>query len=318
MTTPIENALPTDFTLGKPSKRRNWTNPDCCPLNEVTHVTHISSAVSIAREGCLRPRLVYDDSRLNKSRVLVNWLSPNYWANGSRYGSIELTFDWPLASARHPYWVEAIDYEVTACRFLLTNDKSVEKSLGLTRYDPARWEGPWGLDSKGKHWWNGEHCLEFMVHDEIGAEQVKRVSFVKHHPDWCSIHRTSPTDCTERDLRPVRAGARFVAALVGEGLHALDHTLTSSSDPTSDLQDAFQQLLGDSVQLATFGGTLHSDDDRSAAIARSTLSAFSRGSQEDWRSLLSLFATSDDATIAVRRAVAAHFGVRPSSLDEEE
>lgn len=317
MATPIEDALPADFTLGKPSKRRNWTNPDCCPLKEVAHVTHISSAISIAREGCLRPRLVYDDSRLNKSRVLVNWLSPNYWTDGSRYGSIELTFDWPLARARNTYWVEAIDYEVTACRFLLTEDKSVEKSLGLTRYDPAMWEGPWGLDPKGKHWWNGQQCLEFMVHDEIDADQVKRVSFVKHHPKWCSMNRTSPNDCAERGLRPDRAGARFIAALVGEGLHSLDHALKIKSDPTNDLRDAFQQLLGDLVHLAAFGGTLHSGDDRSAAIARSTLSAFSRDSQEDWRSLLSLFATSDDAVTALQRTVAAHFGVLPSTLDED-
>lgn len=82
------------FAVGTPSKTPGWTNNDCVPLKTIRHVTHIDNALSILREGVMRPQLVYDKSKLQNRRTLVNWFSPNYWHAGFRYGNVAFNFDW--------------------------------------------------------------------------------------------------------------------------------------------------------------------------------------------------------------------------------
>lgn len=314
---PIPNAKPEHFKVGKPSTQRNWTNPDCQRLTDVSHVTHVANAVSIAREGILRPRLVFDESKLNQTRTLVNWLSPNYWNDGSRYGTIELHFDWPLAKERDAYWVEAIDYRVTACRILLTSDKKTPQGIGLAQYDPSTTPGPWKTDSKAKHWWNGDHCLELMVHDELSVEAVTRVSFVNHHRRWCSLHRNEPKECIELGLKAHSAGAQFIASIVGEGLHTLDHALIDDGNPCDEVVDAFQELINQEVGGEKYKGTLKSTHSGASAVARSLLLATARRSEDDRLALLRLFRSEDDAVEAVQWAVAEHLGVPPDTLDDD-
>src|SRR5689334_17298236 len=91
-------------------------------LDTVRHVVHVAPARRIIEDGRIKAGLVYDESRLNRSRISVSWLSANTWAFGSIYGTVEFQFDWKsLVQGQNVYWVEAMDkYNPTAYRFLLT------------------------------------------------------------------------------------------------------------------------------------------------------------------------------------------------------
>jgi hypothetical protein len=60
------------------------------------HVTHVRHALSILDARTIASRPVYDESRLNTTRIHVVWLSPNTWdgAEGSRYGGVSFGFEW--------------------------------------------------------------------------------------------------------------------------------------------------------------------------------------------------------------------------------
>jgi hypothetical protein len=96
-------------------------NPDAAPLKRVFHIAHIGQALQILEERQILARPVYDESRLNKSRVHVVWLSPNDWYNGSFYGNVRFHFDWEdLVQGTQIYWVEVIKYSPHAPRFIFT------------------------------------------------------------------------------------------------------------------------------------------------------------------------------------------------------
>jgi hypothetical protein len=160
------NVEPWDeFAVGAPSKQPNWSNRDCLPLVSVAHVAHVTTALRIVQEGCLRANLVFDESKLNTERIRVVWLSPNDWARGFRYGSIRFSFGWePLIAGKRAYWVESIAYGVAACRILIS-DRDYDKTL--EPYDPQRVRGPWWLAPDGKHYWNGRYCLEIMYEANV-------------------------------------------------------------------------------------------------------------------------------------------------------
>src|SRR5262249_5847503 len=93
-------------------------------ITTVRHVTHLPAARRLIEDGRIKAGLVYDESRLNRSRISVAWLSANTWGNGSLYGTVEFQFSWADIIERNPhiYWVEAItSYNPIAFRFLLSD-----------------------------------------------------------------------------------------------------------------------------------------------------------------------------------------------------
>ena len=105
----------------------------CNPFDLVSYTSHVNSAVDIIRDKEIRPSLVFDELKLNKYRILVSWLSPNYWG-GFRYGNIRFQFDFAsLIRDRLYYWVECIAYKVPACRILITD---INRDEMLQKYDP--------------------------------------------------------------------------------------------------------------------------------------------------------------------------------------
>jgi hypothetical protein len=92
------------------------------PLTIVRHIAHVPTAQRLIEDGEIKAGLVYDESRLNKSRISVTWLSANWWNQGSIYGTVEFQFDWKgLVAGQRIYWVEVIKkYNPPAYRFLLT------------------------------------------------------------------------------------------------------------------------------------------------------------------------------------------------------
>ena len=95
----------------------------CTVMMVAHHVTHTPAALRILEDGKITRGLIYDECALNNSRTTVVWLSPNEWYWGSRYGSVEFTFNFSdLVKARKIYWVEAqIGYKPPARRFLITD-----------------------------------------------------------------------------------------------------------------------------------------------------------------------------------------------------
>jgi hypothetical protein len=123
-------------------------------LNRIGHTCHIDQAASILQDGRIKPRLVFNKSRLNKKRILVAWLSPNHWSAGYRYGSIKFEFDFSdIVKNKRFYWVEAITkYSPAACRILIADQ---DRSNILNVYDPTNGDGPWYHDKKkDRHYFN--------------------------------------------------------------------------------------------------------------------------------------------------------------------
>ncbi len=51
--------------------------PVVAPWKKVMHVTHVRHALSILNDAHIRPSLIYEETRLNTTRIHVVWLSPN-------------------------------------------------------------------------------------------------------------------------------------------------------------------------------------------------------------------------------------------------
>lgn len=66
--------------------------PHSNELTTVRHVVHVPFARRIVEDGRIKAGLVYDESRLNKSRISVAWVSANTWGPGSIYGTVEFQF----------------------------------------------------------------------------------------------------------------------------------------------------------------------------------------------------------------------------------
>ena len=219
------------FRVGTPSDNPRWTETDCWPFDEVWHVTHTPNAITILENGTIRPQLVYDESILNTRRTLVNWVSPNHWSPGYRYGNIAFNFDWyELIKGKQYYWVEWIDYSPNACRILIT-ENDYDDDPQLRRYDPSQGDGPWWWDrSAGTHYRNGKFCLEFMLEFELQVSDSNSIGLVKHHDTLCCIDSSRCPDLGRDDDD---AAACLLAGIIAE----ISTSLASASTSVSLGQD---------------------------------------------------------------------------------
>jgi len=307
----------TKFSVGTVSNRSNWTNPDCVPLETVTHVSHIETALAIGREMRIRAGLIYDESRLNTDRILVVWMSPNDWYLGSRYGNIAYEFEWKsMIEGRRFFWVGAMtQYSPAALRILITNQDYSQR--GLKEYDPtgSAGKGPWWIDPvSGIHYWNGQYTLEFMVEDDVLLSSCQNLSFKKHNPGMCSQR---PYACNEKGLDASGASARFLAGVVTR-LSDLggDDFLVDNNVPTALLQSAFTAL-----DIALNGrkeppptGQIRASDPEARALVRGALAAFYSRRDAEWRQIRKMFRSVGDFTGASKSLVEDHFDLPSGSL----
>jgi len=309
------------FAVGTPSTKSNWVEPDCVPLQTVSHVTHVKNALSIARAGRLKPDLVYDKSRLNDSRITVNWLSPNDWSMGFRYGNVRFVFDWAQIVAVEKvkfYWVEAIDYQPKACRILVTRN-DYDSDNRLVRYDPSLRTGPWWWDrANDTHYWNGKFCLEVMVEEGLGFRRCTRTDFVTHHLHQCCI---DPKTCPDLGRSSESAGAEFLAALLAEEIPVARLKLAPLDDQpiatVSSLWSAWNHLW-EKLKDAPHEGPLTTNDAAGEALLRAILGAFSRGNDSETRQLAALFASEPDFQTCFDRVFRTAFGKEFPRLDPED
>ena len=279
------------YKVGSPSIKKNWTEQSCQPCTEVSHVSHVDAALKIVGEKKIRQGLVFDESILNTERVLVTWASPNFWANGFRYGNVRFTYDFAdLIEDKNFYWVEAMTaYNPAACRILIT---STDRSANLPTYDPNRGDGPWWFDSSsGTHYINGNICLEFMIEDDLKISKATRVDFVQHHGEFCSMHRTSPKDCDQLGLSNGKGGARFLMMAAGRGVD-LSPLRMSLIEENGELSHQVQNALGwvaHKFQKLDYSAKVTASSDTGKAVARAVLNSLAIGQKSEAELLASMF-----------------------------
>lgn len=285
------------FKVGKPSAKPNWVNPDCQKLNHIYHIAHIPVALEILRTGYLMPRLVYDKSKLNKHRITVTWLSPNFWNAGSRYGNIQFVFDWKRLAegdGKRFYWVEAIEYTPEACRILITKqDHSNEPDL--IEFDPTVGDGPWWWDkSTDTHWWNGNYCLEIVAEGKLPISRCEKVDFVDHHPHGCCIdHKT----CPDKGLDKEDAAALFLAATISQEIDMSPLKLIPAGIralTVFDMTCRGWSAIWRKVKKCHFSGTITSHMPAALPIVRAVLGAYSRRNKSEYKMLAELFVSSEE------------------------
>jgi hypothetical protein len=310
--------------------RRDWTpyrigrwsregSVDCQDLDIVSHVTHVNAALTILRDGALRPRLIYDESRLNTERILVTWLSPNDWTNagGFRYGNIAFDLDWSdITDGRRFYWVGVMQYRPVACRILLTEE---DRENELEPYDPSLRDGPWWRSARtARDYWNGEYCIEFMLEAEVPIADVTGLRFVKHHATRCSINYRTCPDCGHE---AGRAAARVLAGACHRRLLAPTSSLwLEGGTPGDALTFAWQELRGriaSSPQIR-WRGPVRAGSGRGAAVARAAMGTYCEMARDDRVQLLSLFLSQDDAIEAFASVIEDDLSLEADTLARDE
>jgi hypothetical protein len=276
-------------------------------LTIVRHVAHVQSARRIVEDGQIRALLVRDKSRLNTSRVSVAWVSANKWV-GSIYGTVEFQFAWDdILNGREVYWVEAMmNYNPNAYRFLLCRPNAQVPWHLVTRYNPAKDDGPLRF-SEGKYFWNGEFTSEFMIDDDLSLEQCKGVKFVLHHREWC---RPFGDGCDERisQPQPSRTGAIILSFILSRNLHALDALLKPPGlTEVTELDTAYNGLQRRFPAPATFVGPLGRAD-QCQDVVRGSLAFFAADQADQARQLLHLINSKESAENVLKEIVRAHFG----------
>lgn len=295
-------------------KEDDFLDAECEEFTSVAHVTHVENALSILRRGSLRPQLVYDESKLRKRRILVVWLSPNYWHDGFRYGNVSFDYNFSdLVADKHFYWVEAIKHtpnSPTACRILITSvDRDSDKHV--VEYDPFQQDGPWWWDrSRNKHFRNPRFTLEFMIESELEVSESREVDFVKHHEFQCCV---DPNACLDRGYSPERGGALFVAGVVGEkldatGLRMFRKQQSGRNAPTGRLDSACSRIQS-LLSKQKCSGSLKASSSGSAAVARAAMAALYRRDRDEFSALCKLFKSTDDLSEAVEELIKEGFNL---------
>ncbi|PSK91583.1 hypothetical protein [Taibaiella chishuiensis] len=289
----------------------------CRPLEQLYHVAHLKTAVRILEDGKIKQSLIYDKSKLNKDRILVCWLSPNFWANGSRYGNISFEFEFaPLVKHKNYYWVESINYTPDACRILIT-----EKDYDgiLERYDPTDGKGPWFFDkASNTHYWNGKYCLEFMFEQDMSLRHAIEIDFVKHHGRYCNL---GFDDCKDRLDSDQKINARFISYILSNNTQLKKGLLTKENRygiaPSNSLSDALENIVGllyDRGKFKMIRGNLKEGDASAKTIVRSALYHRYLGDKDSFRQLAALFENIDEFTKVLKELVIEKFEIVQKNL----
>jgi hypothetical protein len=231
--------------IPRPGERSSFDRWVCWTLTEVFHVAHVADACRIIEDGRIKAGLIGDESRLRRSRTSVSWLSANYWAPGSMYGTVEFTFRWEdIIAERHVYWVEAMrDYRPPAYRFLIT-DRDLSASNLIQPYDPETTRGPLRLRD-GIWYWNGKYTSEFMVDADLPLRRCVEIKTITHRRDLCRLH---PSRCAEADSTTSSTGAQTLAYVLARNLTSVRRCIMHRSEhgidhPLSTLRDTLGHLL---------------------------------------------------------------------------
>jgi hypothetical protein len=216
------------FTIDEPTTGGLKAKAD--ELKEIHHIVHPQAASYILDEGRIRTGLVYDESKLTKSRTTVIWLSANLWDPGSIYGTVRFAFPWlDLIQGCRFYWVEGMDYRPPAYRILVTkNDYS---HLGLTSYDPKVDKGPLRF-LNGLWYRNSKDTAEFMLDRDLDLSEATRFQPEKHKENGCRIYKSG---CRHLKTPTMDTAMWMVSHVLSRGIHTIDHVYKSYFPRSPDL-----------------------------------------------------------------------------------
>lgn len=283
---------------------------DTATLKTVYHVIHLPTTRRILEDGRLRARLVCDESKLNRSRTCVTWLSANTWVDGSIYGNIQFAFDWhDIIGDRRVYWVEAITkYNPTAYRLLLT-DRDLSHSKYVTEYDPETDKGP--LRLRNDNWyWNDIFTSEFMLEADVSLSRCAGLRFISHHPNIC---RPDSSACLYKNILSERTGGQVLAYILGSDIDTANHTLLCTKQGgslrlTADAQNGvsgIRRALG--KKKDRFGGGIKTAASR-RSVLRGALALHGAGQTQAAKELVSLLHSQEIFEKALVEIIEAHFG----------
>ncbi len=297
------------FKVGTPANK--GFNTSCIPFDSVSHTSHVATAINIIQAGEVCPSLVSDESILNDKRILVAWLSPNYWGTGFRYGNIRFDFAFDtLIKGRRFYWVESVAYRIPACRILITD---IDRDSQLPRYDPVTKNGPWWFDSSNaQNYYNNHYCLEFMIEAPVSLEALMSLDFVNHHSDYCAIHRNNPKRCKELGLRSNKGGAIFLtrAIVSGADLTSLSiHFIHENGNPTFELEGPFDEFVVRISNKAVFKGSISENAIEATALMYAIMSAYTYGRIEEAKLLAAMYDSVDTFSNVSARVIGTAVGL---------
>jgi hypothetical protein len=272
-------------------------------LTTVKHIVHLPVARRIIEDGKIKSGLVFDKSRLNKSRISVTWLSANDWSPGSLYGTVEFQFSWEkIIKHKRIYWVEAMpSYHPAAFRFLLTFEEIT--SPLVTKYDPEKDDGPL-KKVDGKWRWHPDFCSEFMVADDFPMSETTGVSFVHHNQRYC---RTK-SNCIEQTTNPApqTTSGKLLAYILAHGVHDLDRHMAPDPGGRNGILDMASAWLWIVLNYVKYTGSVKNDDECDSAL-KGALALFGVDKIDDGKKLLGLMAGSSEAHAALARVIRSHF-----------
>lgn len=273
-------------------------------LNTVKHIVHLPVARRIIEDGKIKSGLVFDKSRLKRSRISVTWLSANDWFDGSLYGTVEFQFSWEkIVKNKKIYWVEAMpSYHPPAFRFLLTLDEITSEQV--TKYDPEKDIGP--LRKVDGQWrWHPDYCSEFMVADDFAISETVGIDFVHHHQKYC---RTKSWGCIEQTANPSpqATSGKLLAYILAHGVQDLDKHLAPDAGGRNEILDMASTWLWTVLDNVKYVGPLNSDGECDSLV-KGAFALFGVDKIDDGKQLLALIASSGEAHAALARLVRRHF-----------
>jgi hypothetical protein len=280
-------------------------------MTAVHHVTHTPAALRIVEDNKVARGLIYDECSLNDSRTTVVWLSPNQWYWGSRYGSIQFTYNFAeLVKGRQIYWVEVQKgYNPHACRFLIT-DQDV-KHLPVQPYDAAREDGPL-RHADGLWYWNYTYTGEFLLETSLLLNDCRKVDFIRHHAQLCALG-----GCHEQGKEGDGAGGRVIAYLLARETGVLDKPLVEV-DPKKALSTAVERGLSHiCMALGAISGKLSGPLKLDASVdtaLRAALLQYAEGERKAANETTKLIGSDDLFRERLGAMVKDHFGLKSTVL----
>jgi len=276
----------------------------------------VREAFRMFEDQTIRSISVGSKGKLKHTAVV--WLSPNSWANGSRYGNVSFKLDWAtLAKDQQFYWVGAIEYEkTTACQILITREHHPE--LDLYPYDTD--DGPLYYDSRHDIWYSNQRNItcEIMVDRDLPLSECEMVSFEDHHKHYCN---RDGSNCPDLEQSDEDGGSKLLGRLIGQTvLHrrtSLRRLLLDGDKLHKSAGYGWRRILDRFSNVKTTG-ELSSNDAPAQPVVLAMLDRFDR--KRSVKELGSLFRSKKELELTAREQVAAAFDIPlknvPDSGDE--
>ncbi|MEN3974602.1 hypothetical protein [Emcibacter sp. SYSU 3D8] len=239
------------------------------------------------------------------TRTEVIYFSPNYWAEGSRYGSFQFEIPWlTLIQGRKLYWIEVIrTYQTPIFRFLISRHDVAQ--LPVSPYDPQVHKGP--IRQVGADWyWAAGWAAEIIVDDAIPLYELSRLTFVNHHDSYCS-QKWLRGKCPEKGITgSSHAQAQFLACLLGRPLESTNDLLLEGESFAFGVSGGVSQIWWHLINGVEYGGPV-TDDANAKDQIRAAFMFLHAGDRKTARRFISRIDTEDRADRIMREIIQTHF-----------